>query len=378
MMKENQAKLLIQKYLSGNCTETEKALIETWYLQQNLDHHLDLTEEEQLSDLKEVSSRLEEEYHPTRRMFKWSQIAAAIVIFFIGAGLYFYKNNAKKQVNNIEKQFVKDIKPGGNKAILTLANGKKISLDDAKDGELAKQSGILITKTADGKLVYTITDPRSSNTNLNAYNMIETPRGGQYQINLPDGTKVWLNAASSLRYPTCFLGSKREVSLKGEAYFEVAKDKTKPFRVISDLQTVEVLGTHFNINAYNDEASTKTTLLEGSVKVKSKKTDRHLILEPGNQSVLANKSLFKKNVDVEEAVAWKNGQFMFVNESLESIMRKLARWYNVDVNYESGIASSTFTGTISKYKNVSEVLATLELTNSVHFKIKDKTITVTE
>lgn len=375
-MIENQAKLLIQKYLAGNCTEAEKALLESWYVEQGLDIATNLSEENRLDDLNEVANRLEEEYNPSKKIIRWSHIAAvAVVILSLSVGLYFYVNNNKVDVNKSEnKNYTTDVKPGGNKAILTLANGKKLSLDDAKTGLLAKQAGIIITKTADGQLVYSIS--KSQVKNLNEFNTIETPRGGQYKINLPDGSKVWLNAASSLRYPTMFASDKREVKLSGEAYFEVSKDRTKPFRVVSDNQVVEVLGTHFNINAYSDEPSTKTTLLEGSVKVNDNKTNENLILMPGNQAVLNYQSFSKRDVDVEEVIAWKNGQFMFVNESLTSIMRKLARWYNVDINYERGVSNSTFTGTVSRYENVSEVLATLELTNSVHFKINNKIITV--
>lgn len=376
-MRSQQAKLLLQKYVSGNCTEAEKALLETWFFKENIDGFEELAKNERLADLNEVSTLLNLEQNKTPKTLSlWPRIAAAaVLILTLGIATYYFLQHDADKVQTASTKVIQDVKPGGNRAVLTLANGKKINLQDAKEGALAQESGIVITKTAAGELVYTVVKDVSKNAQSASLNKIETPKGGQYQIDLPDGTKVWLNAASSLKFPTLFSGNTRVVELSGEAYFEVAKDKTKPFKVISDKQTVEVLGTHFNINGYSDELNTKTTLLEGSVKVTdhSKQT---LILKPGDQSTLNSKNFERQSVDVDEAVAWKNGQFIFTNESLDVIMRKIARWYNVDIVFEKGLDDPTFTGAVSRYKNVSEVLATLELTNSVHFKIKDRTITV--
>lgn len=372
------AKLLLQKYISGNCTENEKAQLESWFLQQDIDAKIDLSEADHLVDLIEVRNRLELDSKNKKRHILWPRLAAAATITLaFGFGMYFYFAKDSKTAAKVQTEVAADIKPGGNKALLILADGKTVDLNDVKDGEVAEQSGIKITKSADGQLVYNIVSSNPKNNSSNSFNTIETPRGGQYQVRLPDGTKVWLNAASSLKFPTSFAGNVREVRLSGEAYFEVAKDKTKPFKVISDKQTVEVLGTHFNISDYADETATKTTLLEGSVKVEDN-TKRQILLKPGQQAILSKSTFEEQTVDVEEAVAWKNGQFVFSNERLETIMQRLGRWYDVDIEYGKGVSNLTFTGAVSKYKDVSEVLATLELTNSVHFKISNHTILVTK
>lgn len=373
-MKIKEAEFLIQKYLSDSCTEKEQEVLESWYLQQNLGTAGDITDAERKTDLKKVFAKLEAEYTKPQQILIWPRIAvAASVLFAVSIGFYFYltKNSETRQQN--KQHYTEQIQPGSNKAVLILANGKRICLDDAEVGELAAQSGMKITKTADGQIIYTV----SSSATNEAYgsNTIETPRGGQYQVNLPDGTKIWLNAASTLSYPTRFVDDKREVQLSGEAYFEVAKDEARPFRVISNTQVVEVLGTHFNINSYSDEIATKTTLLEGSVRVTQSSTNKNLLLQPGNQSVISKQGILMSVANLEEAISWKNGHFMFVNESLGSIMRKLARWYNVDVNYNGEIANRTYSGAVSKYEDVAEVLHTLELTKSVRFKVEGNTIT---
>ncbi|TZF81550.1 FecR family protein [Pedobacter sp. BS3] len=323
----------------------------------------------------------------------WKYAAAVILVCAIG--LYFWKYPGSKQPLVVNQK--NDIAPGGNKAILTLADGRKISLTDVKDGELAQQSGIRVTKTADGQLVYHVADA-SSAVPL-AYNTLSTPQGGQYQVVLPDGTRVWLNAASSLTYPTTFSGNERLVTLTGEGYFEVAKaplipqrgkqhalssrlagrgEAWVPFIVMAEGQRVEVLGTHFNINAYPDEEVIKTTLLEGSVKVSKPNSaallDAGVKLHPGQQAVLSQVSptaiTVNNDINIEEAVAWKNGYFMFINEPVQSIMRKISRWYNVEIVYQDNLKDKALWGTVSRFKNVSEVLKMLELTGVVHFKIE--------
>jgi transmembrane sensor len=306
----------------------------------------------------------------------WSWVAAAVILLGFSTGLYLFSGRPKDQKHIVQN--LTPITPGKNKAILILANGSKVTLDDASNGEIARQSGIKITKTAKGELIYTVqsSNPIAQNTKID-YNTIETPRGGQYQVNLPDGSKVWLNAASSLRFPVAFSGGERKVELKGEAYFEVAKNKALPFRVVSNNQVVEVLGTHFNINSYQDENETKTTLLEGSVKV-STPTKGYAILKPGQESVinLSVPNIIVKDADTEEALAWKNGYFVFANEGIESVMRKISRWYDVDIEYLGNVSQKSVWGSVSRYKNVSEVLKMLELTGSIHFKIEERRITV--
>ncbi len=264
--------------------------------------------------------------------------------------------------------------------MLTLADGTKINLDKAENGEIAHQAGWTISKKEGSQLVYSLVTPGEQPSRGNSlFNVIETPRGGEYQVILPDGTRVWLNAASSLRYPAVFAGSERRVELRGEAYFEVAHNSKMPFRIKSNHQLVEVLGTHFNISSYADDKIIKTTLLEGSVAVSVGNDIASQNLKPGQQAVVGHtgSSIRIKNVDVEESIAWKNGYFLFNDESIESIMRKVARWYDVDVEYTGKIPSVGFNGTVLKSKNISGVLKILELTKAVHFKVKGRRVMVT-
>lgn len=313
----------------------------------------------------------------------WYQVGvAASILAMLSMGLYFYtKRTIDTQVAVSKPQTVRErsiIKPGGDKAVLTLSDGSKIILEDAKKGLLANQAGVSIQKTADGELLYSFAGNASSVSEALPqeviYNKIETPFGGKYQINLPDGSKVWLNSASSLRFPALFSGNTREVELNGEAFFDVAKNPNKPFKVITKDQIVEVLGTQFNINSYADEESFKTTLIEGSVKIIYK--DRVVLLSPGQQFQPILKSSKVIEADTEEVTAWKNGYFLFKDEDIQSIMRKVSRWYNVEVNYSGNIPDVGFGGNISRSKDINEVLNVLQLTNAVHFKVEGRRITV--
>ena len=264
----NKAKELLEKYKTGNCTPEEILLLQKWFHHLHEDELSELTE----ADLRKAQNELRQKMTSLTRKSSvailWPRIIiAAAILIVISIGTFFYRNyidesNTKHAISGVKN----DISPGGNIAFLTLADGRKISLTDAKNGQLAEQSGIKINKTADGQLEYTISNSDNSSQSI-SYNTIETPAGGQYQINLPDGSKVWLNSASSLRYPVRFVGKERRVEISGEAYFEVAHNSRMPFKVANASQTVEVLGTHFNIMAYPDETSTKTTLLQGSVKI---------------------------------------------------------------------------------------------------------------
>jgi len=313
----------------------------------------------------------------------WYQVGvAAILLAFLSIGLYFYTNRTiNTQVAISKSEAIKKkaiIKPGGDKAILTLSDGSKIILEDAKKGLLANQAGVSIQKTADGEILYSFAKNGSSASEklpqAVIYNKIETPFGGKYQINLPDGSKVWLNSASTLRFPALFSGNTREVELNGEAYFDVAKNPNKPFKVITKDQIVEVLGTQFNINSYSDEETFKTTLIEGSVKIIYK--DKVVMLGPGQQFQPNMKSAKVTEADTDEVMAWKNGYFLFKDEDIQSIMRKVSRWYNVEVTYSGNIPDVGFGGNISRSKDINEVLNVLQLTNAVHFKIEGRRITV--
>ena len=331
---------------------------------------------------------------PKRRFKIWSvysRVAAAILII-LSAGLYFYNTNTLAPASvRFAKQ---DIDPGSNRAILTLANGKKVEL--ASSG------------------TYTVKDAKLGGDE-EAFNTITTPRGGQYQINLPDGSSVWLNASTSLTFPVKFSKQVRKVSLVGEAYFEIAHaslrgvarneakksslrdeiasqnrndgetrnggekrtDGKVPFLVVTKDQIVEVLGTHFNIKGYVDESAIKTTLLEGSVRIFST-LDKNKIatITPGQQTTLTSSAIRVSAADTEEALAWKNGLFMFDGQDLESIMKQVARWYDIDVAFENEeLKKQAFKGTISRFKRISQLLEVLESTGSVHFKMEGRRIT---
>ncbi len=318
--------------------------------------------------------------------FTTGRVAAAIILLLLG-GLYAGTRSSSRKIplppaSAPDHFIVKDIPPGTDGAILTLADGRQIVLDSAGNGELTRQGNTAIVKQG-GRLAYTTTKNPEQQSLLNT---LVIPRGRQYQLILPDGSHVWLNAASSIRYPAAFTGKERKVEITGEAYFEVAPDAAHPFLVKAGETEVDVLGTHFNIMAYDEENVVKTTLLEGAVKVT--KAGASNLLQPGQQAQLqpGQQAQLMKNtrgsaiviVDdapVDEAVAWKNGLFFFNRSSLQTVMRQIARWYDVKIVYEGEIPDMEFGGKISRYNNISEVLKILEL-SKVHFRIENKKIIV--
>ncbi len=306
----------------------------------------------------------------------WLRAAAAVILLAcFTAVLYTVKQKrvATAPVAVQKQPLLHDAPPGGNKAVLILADGSSIVLDSAHNGSLAQQGNTKILKLDAGQLSY---KTGATVTGQVLYNTIATPRGGQYQVTLADGTEVWLNAASSLRFPTAFTGNERVVELTGEAYFEVAKNAALPFRVKVNNMDVQVLGTHFNIMAYSNEQSVKTTLLEGRVKVTGNGTTQGLI--PGQQAVRDNStgSLKVKEVNTDLAVAWKNGLFRFRETNIKEVMRQVERWYDVDVEYKTPGTEQDYTGIVPRSQNVSALLQLLELTGTVHFKVEGKKITV--
>lgn len=364
---------LLEAYGSGKATEEEKALVETWYL------HISGAEsgfsaKELIEDKNKSLVSLLTHITERQRYVLWRNIGAAASIFLIAMASFFFFFNDNQQLTPRDTAFVNDISAGGPKAILTLADGKKIDLNQAANGNLAQLAGVEIRKTADGQLSYTIKE-NAPGTAAMQYNTIETPNGGQYQVKLQDGTIVYLNAASSIKYPTLFSGKDRTVEVTGEAYLQVAHNKAKPFRVISSGQVIEVLGTQFNVSAYKEEGSVKTTLLQGAVKITSLgKTKR---LAPGQQAqVNANGIIIRDDINTAEVVAWKDGYFIF-NESLRSIMNKIARWYDVDIEYRGDIdLGQEFGGRISSAKKLSSALKIMELTGNIHFKIEGRRVIV--
>ena len=323
--------------------------------------------------------------------FQW--LSAACILFFISFAVWLTKQNTSPVISKQSKELKSsDIIPGGNKAYLTLTDGKKIILEDRRNGTLASEGNSVITKVEEGQLK--VDGAGNAGVAGNEKLMVQTPNGGQYQVSLPDGTKVWLNAASSIRFPASFNSNERVVEITGEAYLEVATvfkpgnklSQRLPFVVKTGRQRIEVLATHFNVNAYPDESKIKTTLLEGSVKVSlSEDPDQFLLLKPGQQSQTAlipnnNKSgsLLAVDADTEEAVAWKNNLFRFKNADIRSIMRQISRWYNVDIQYPDNKQNGHFTGYISRNVPVSKVLKMLEETGDLRFQVTGRTIVVSQ
>jgi transmembrane sensor len=380
-MKKEASKKLLQKYEDGNCTPEEINQVEDWYntiAKENsgtaFTQNLIVQEMARLEQIrlsrKTKQSIIVHLYHEYRKF-----AVAALICFSAGVGVYLMLSGRNDAV------FENDIDPGKNQATLTLENGKKISLTDATDGELATLPGVQISKTKSGELVFRVTGSTSAVNGKKSYNTIETPKGGQYMVHLPDGSKVWLNAASTLSFPTTF-DVTRNVEMSGEAYFEIEKDKKHPFIVTTSKQKVQVLGTHFNISGYPEDKVVKTTLLEGSVRVSrlqkgTDKPDNEIILKPNEQSVNTGSTMNVRHIEAENEIDWRNGTFTFDEEPLGNIMNKLARWYDLKVIYQNEqIQNKPFTGSASRYAKISDILCQLELTKEVKFKIKGKEITV--
>ncbi|AXY74316.1 DUF4974 domain-containing protein [Paraflavitalea soli] len=329
---------------------------------------------------------------PSRRPW-WQYAAAAILVLTLAAGAWWlFRGNPQAPIVQQNPIPQNDIQPGGNKAVLILADGSKIILENAQNGTLGQQGSTRVVKLANGQLAYEATDNVTPTATL--YNTITTPNGGKFYVTLPDGSRVWLNAASSLHYPTAFNGKTREVTLTGEAYFEVEKNAAMPFRVNLNGMQVEVLGTHFNINGYSDETTIKTTLLEGKVKVGSRQSaidnaattdlQQSVILSPGQQAAVpissqynASSPIMVQTVDVEAVMAWKNGQIQFDGNNIYTVMRMIARWYDVEVEYRGNIPNAHFRGGISSNVPVSQVLDMMEQTGEIHFEISGRKIIVT-
>ncbi|WP_343307059.1 FecR domain-containing protein [Chitinophaga niabensis] len=309
----------------------------------------------------------------TRKHITWwrRMAVAAAVLVFVSAGLYGWLQMGDwKPAPVIARQ--NDVLPGTNKAVLHLADGTVVTLDSA--GNQVIQQGGTIINQQNGQLRYNANDPNAATV---SFNTLATPRGGQYSVTLPDGSKVWLNSASSLRFPTAFTGLERKVELTGEAYFEVAKNAKQPFKVtLEDKTTIEVLGTHFNVNAYKDEPAISTTLLEGAVRLTNGKA--RITIKPGERAQLqeGGTKFVIDRPDVDRVVAWKNGFFQFDGDNITLIMKQLSRWYDIEPVYAGNMNMKDYSGYISRNSNISEVLKMLELTNEIKFKVEGRKVTV--
>ncbi|MBX2925062.1 MAG: FecR family protein [Chitinophagaceae bacterium] len=374
-------KALIQKYLDGTASQQEKDTLNEWYRSYPADEIIVFTESTEHRTSLHIKQRLDKlikketsvSVNNSKKYIGW---AAAFVGVSLILSIYylfpFNAQNSKQQPASLVKN-AEEIIPGSNKATLTLSDGTIITLDSANIGLLGEQGNTKIVKLAGGKLLYQAGEGTAELAQL--FNTISTPRGGQYMIDLPDGTKVWLNASSSIRFPAVFKDSAREVSITGEAYFEVVHKSDQPFIVSVNHNKIVVLGTQFNVMAYANEASVNTTLLEGALLVQGSRSSQRL--RPGNQVKLnaAGDMLLIEHANTEEAIAWKNGRFLFTGADMQSIMRQVERWYDVDVKFE-GEVQLHFSGQLTRYASVWELLRKLELTNEVHFRIENRLITV--
>lgn len=317
-------------------------------------------------------------YRPVRKTRRlWRNAAAVFLLLIAGSGVFLHFHHRSPDVATREVtdpgNGETDIMPGGNRAVLILADGGQVQLDSINNGKLASQGSISVIKAGSGSLTYR---PEADGTReqegaqnkpgSTAYNELVTPRGGQYQLTLSDGTKIWLNAASSIRYPVAFSGRERNVEVTGEVYFEVAHDAKRPFTVRVGNEIIEDLGTRFNVNAYPDEPAMRMTLLQGGIRM------RNIILRPGEQAIItkSGRMTVKETADANKAIAWKNGFFAFDNASLETVMRKLSRWYDIDVVYEPGVNNDQrFSGRIDRGLALTQVLNGLKQTKA-HFRIE--------
>jgi transmembrane sensor len=381
-VEEENLQLLIDKYNSGLANADEEAIVESWY--ERINGGEPQVSAEELARIKKdtygqlldyISGQSLRPAAITRKypFAKGSWAAAAAILVICSCGLFFYFN--KPDVRSVRENALKEVVPGGDRAILTLSDGSSVDLSAGNNGKVAVQGNTTVSKERTGLLAYARDERNAAATTV--YNTLSTPRGGRYTVILQDGTKVWLNAASSIRFPTEFTAGQRKVEIKGEAYFEVAKNKSKPFVVASADQQVEVLGTHFNINSYEDEANVRTTLLEGMIRVKHEK--QTAILRPGQQSVIDNNNPLAihvvKDADTEAVMAWQNGRFNFEDEDIKSVMRQLSRWYDVDVAYKHNNHAEHFSGTFPRSMKLQDVLRVIAFTG-VKFKIEGRTVII--
>lgn len=394
--------LLFQRYLKNECTPQEIKILLEYFGTEGNEAVLKKMIHEQSEEYYTTDGSYQASEHLLKTSFanikkiialennkvfslpfykrKWFRVAAAASIIFLVSTTAFYflhkKNETIVALEEPAVPIIKDIPPGKDNAVLTLGDGTTIVLDSAANGTLAQQGNIKVLKI-NGQIAYNKTDIKMDRRPV--YNTITTANGNQYQLILTDGSKVWLNAASSIRFPTTFIGNERKVAITGEAYFEVAKDATKPFRVefkskSGENEEIEVLGTHFNVNAYGDEPEMKTTLLEGSVRIKNE--DGIKMLKPGQQAGITSKGIeIKNNIDLDQVVAWKNGYFVFNSVDIHTLMRQVQRWYDVDVSFAGAVSEDGYTGKISRDVPLSKLLHVLEL-NDVHIKTEGRKVVI--
>ncbi|HWV68431.1 FecR family protein [Chitinophaga sp.] len=380
---------LMDKYLTNSITAKEKELLFAMIrsrqhmpvLEKAVDEALEIPMEipEDMALREEIFAYVQAHRQPVKQIRYWQRYAAAAaVLLLIATGAYYWWPPHSPSPRPVAT-YISTAKPGANKAILTLADGSNVTLDSAGNRQL--QQGATSVRQQGSQLVYNV---QGSSPGL-SYNVLRTPRGGQFQVTLPDGTKAWLNAASSIRYPTAFTGKERKIEITGEVYLEVSPFNTgtaeaMPFVVVSAHQRVTVLGTQFNINAYEDEGTTSTTLVAGKIKVAAQNSNAGIILAPDQQAVVAHNSALVsipvKQVETSKVIAWKNGYFDFEEESLAVVLRLLSRWYNVDFEADPAMLHLKFSAVIARSSQISEVLSLLSATGAVTFREEGNKIKV--
>jgi ferric-dicitrate binding protein FerR (iron transport regulator) len=383
-MEHQRLEYLIEQFSNGRITAEELQELNQWY--DSVDYGYksfdkwinDAGGENELVD--ELFSRFERIPKSRKRItylrpvYRLTAMAASILLIIAVGVILNNKKKIKLSANNISE---KPVVPGSQKAILKLANGEKIILDDQHPGKVASQYGTSIVKNNKGQIVYS-NSADSANLTDRLYNTIETPRGGKFSVVLPDGTVAWLNAASTLKYPLRFSKNERRVELTGEAYFEVAHNKDQPFKVISKNQEVRVLGTHFDVKAYEDDDAVSTTLLQGSVLIHNNALNKSKLLVPGQQANLTLNDMQIGEVNVQQVVSWKKGYFLFDHNNIKDIMKLISRWYDVDIRYVDIDQRETFGGTFSEYSDLKEMLQNLQQLGHVHFKLDGRKIIVSK
>ena len=381
MLTDEQIADALRRYREGRCTDQEKAIVERWFEQLQNQSEWDFTAEEESDIGTRIKARLADQLQfqttkaktGVRRILPYAA-AAAVLLVLCSVIAYWLLDSGKPLPDDgqLTAQPFTDVAPGGQKAALTLAGGTTILLDSTHTGLLARQGNTRIMQLNNGRIAY---KGEGTGEHTVLYNTLTTPRGGKYQLTLPDKSKVWLNAASAITFPTRFTDSTRKVKVAGEVYFEVAPDPSRPFEVIAGGMNILVLGTNFDVMAYPEDDKIKTTLLQGAVKIAA--ADTSLLLRPGQQLQMAQDGTLAllSDVNTDHVMAWKKGLFYFDRDDIHSVMNQLTRWYDIDIEMHGNIQNH-FSGTLPQHVNVSEIFRTLEETGGIHFRIEDHKIIV--
>ena len=372
--------ILFEKHLAGKATPEEEAFLLSYRDEPELldfaNDESPVANQEQIRQriLDGIQERIQPPVKRLRPVFRWA-VAASLALLAGFGMLWLNRSPQATETAKSAPAVPQQILPGDNKATLTLSDGSVVNLDAAADGVIGQVNNVAITKTKTGQLVYNTGSSPNTPVGI-SYNTVTTPRGGQYQVVLPDGTRVWLNAASSLKYPVQFTQATRHVELSGEAYFDIAHRKDQPFTVDAHKAAIKVLGTQFNVMAYEDEPVMKTTLLNGAVLLDNGRAQQKL--QPGQQARITpgDTRINVTTVNTEDVVAWKNGYFSFRNDEFTAVMKKIARWYDVTIVYEGDMSQVALGGTLSRAKTLNELLHKIELTGSVKCKIEGRTVIV--